>query len=327
MAGSGVSTGGDTRAAYYWEDNGFAQSPNDSTAKVPGADFRVQTSEGRNELERIFTPGTSVAIDQLALVFEGAFTLEFTLTDPWWLRMVFGTPSTVDNGDDSYTHTYQTPSPDSFQLVQGHEQTGKERRLKGCVVQRVDVDTASEETADVTLEGAYADEEINDPADIISQPEPSNDALSFADASVGVGGTTETHARDVSTSWEFNVQMIRALSSRFPIDFAQQTLEPSVDLAQFFDGDHESLEELFGGTGNTTPQEDVDNDADVALTIDNGDAAGSGINKGVFTILSSLSESYDPEGMANPREILVERISRQARDVKVEWTNETQTPP
>lgn len=335
MAGSGVSAGHETRLLYYWEDAGFATAPTDSTAKTFGADVQVTTTEGQNAVQRVFRPGKRTAIDQLAMVFDGSWAVQFTLVNPWWLRTLLGSPTQTANdvdGDgvtDSWTYDYTDTAPETIQIVEAHEQSGKQRVLKGCIATRATIDTSVEQGAQVTLEGAYATEDLQSNA-TPSQPSATDtyDPLTFAEGSISIGGTTESYVQNMSLTIEANADPIKEMGSRIAVDFNPKVLAPSVNFGKIFDGDHSSLESLFGGSTATTVQEDADdNKVSVTMTFDNGKSDGSGINTGDFTVTGTLADSYGEDGIGDPRADLQETVNRSGEDVNVSWTNEEDAAP
>jgi hypothetical protein len=328
---SGVSAGHETTLMYLWEDNGFSSSPTDSTHKTFGADPTLDTAEGSNALQRVFRPGKRAGIDQIAMIFEGSWAVSFTLTNPWWVASLIGEPSQTDNADGTYTYTYsmtQDGSPTTMRIINGHEQSGKERVLKGCMATRCTIDVNVEGEVEVTLEGAYADEEILTPASLTSQPTKNYDPLTFAEGSISVGGTVENYVQSMSLTVENNIDPIREMGTRVVIDYNPKTIEPSVDFGKLFEGDHTSLEALFGGSGATTPQEDADdNQASVDMGFDNAKAAGSGQNTGTFTLSGTLTESYGESGTGDPTADLEENINRSGLEPSLSWTNEESAAP
>lgn len=335
MAGSGVSAGHETRVYYYWEDGGFAAAPADSTEKTFGADITVNTTEGSNAIQRVFRPGKRVGVDQLAMVFDGSWSVQFTLVNPWWIRTLLGSPSQTANdtdGDgatDSYTYDYTGTSPETIQIVEGHEQSGKQRVLKGCFATRATIDTSVEQGAEVTLEGAYVDEELQSNA-MTAQPTATDtyDPLTFAEGSIALGGTTEKYVQNMSLTIEANADPIREMGTRKAVDFNPKVLAPSVNFGKLFDGDHDSLASLFGGSAATSVQEDADdNMVMVDMKFDNGKADGSGINTATFSISGTLADTYGEDGMGDPRADLQETVNRSGLDVDASWTNEEAAEP
>jgi hypothetical protein len=289
----------------------------------------VTTTEGSNAVERVFRPGKRTAVDQLAMMFEGSFAVQFTLVNPWWLRTILGSPSQSGSGPD-YTYDYADGDVETIQIIEGHEQSGKERVLSGCFATRAQVEVNVEEEVTVTLEGAYADESINDPATLTAQTKATDtyDPLTFAEGSIDVDGTTESYVQSMTLTVENNVDPVREMGSRIIADFNPKVLAPSVDFTELFDGDHTNTESLYGGTGDTTPQEDADdNKVAVDMKFDNGKSSGSGQNTGTFTVTGTLTDSYDEGGIGDPRADLEETINRMGENFTASWTNEENTEP
>lgn len=324
MAGSGVGAGHDTRLYLLWEDNGFASSSNDSENKPLGWNVQMTTAEGSNALRRIFMPGSRTAVDQIAMLFEGSFSVQFTLSDPWYLDAILGSSTQTDNSDGSYTYNWTNADPQSFQLVEGHVESGKERVLKGCVVTRMTIDASIEEEAQVTLEGAYADEEIRDPGALPNQPTPSHDPLTYVEGAVIIDKTTEGYVQSMTLTVEANVDMIREMGSRFPIDFNDKVLTPSVDFSALHDGDEANLESFYGTNAPSSPAEDpVDgNKVSLEMSFDNGKTAGNGINKHTYAVTGTATDTFGEGGIGDPRADLEETVNRAGEDLDVYITNE-----
>jgi hypothetical protein len=323
---SGVSAGHETTLMYLWEDAGFAAAPNDANHKTFGADPTLDTAEGTNALQRVFRPGKRVGIDQIAMLFEGSFAVSFTLTNPWWMRTVLGAPAQSGAGPD-YTYEYsvsQDGEPDTIQILAGHEQSGKQRRLKGCMVTSVELSVTVEQQVQVTLSGAYADGELVAASD--AQPTKGYDPMTYAEGSIKVGGSLEKYVQSMSLTLENTIDPIREMGTRVTIDYNPKTLNPSVSFGKLFDGDHDSLESLFGGTGSASPQSEADdNQVTVDMRFDNGKAAGSGQNMGTFAISGTLAESYGEDGVGDPTADLEENINRSGLAPSLSWTNEEAT--
>lgn len=332
-----AAAGHETRVNYLWEDNGFAASPTDTTHKVPGADTQLTTAEGRRNLRQLFRPGSRVPIDTLAMHFDGAFALQFTLTNPWWLRGFLGTPTTTGNdpdGDtvtDSWTHTYNGTSPESMRIIETHEEADSERFLKGCVPTRLTVQCAVEDVVQVTVEGAYAEEETDTSAGgLTAQTTISDDALTFVDAGLSIGGTTEGYVQDMTFTLEATADMIREMGSAFPIDFNEKTLVPSFDFRAIRHGDDSNLAEMYGSSftaGVNTQDERMENKVKLDVDFDNGEADGSGVNKLLFDITGTLTDTYNQSGIGDPTADLEETINRFAEGVTAKATNETSAAP
>lgn len=317
-------TGAHTILNYYWEDAGFLQTPNDTTPKVFGANAQLTTREADNDATRIFLPASRRAVAIKAGSFQGSWAAAFGLTNPWWLRAILGAPSTVDNGDGTYTHTYDG-DPEPLRLVEGYENTGAEIELQGSVPVRASVDpTVDENTAAVVLEGLYAKESGSSPASLTSQEQLSFGAFDYADASLSAGTNANAIVQNASLELAANVEFIPGFGSRFPIDFLAGAFEPTVDYTEVR-VDEDERESVYGGSA-TDMQESVPTEA-FQLDLDNGAAAGSGKNRVLFDCPASFPATYSVENLGDPQSRIDEGINRFIDDVVAEATNETATAP
>ena len=162
MSGAGVLDGSEVRVNMQYEEAGNYLTL-DSTRDpfVPGSSGTLETAEATNNIVRITNFSEEVAVTLKESGFDGAWSLSFGLTNPWWLESIYGSPSTTDNADGSYTHDYSLANGDarSFQVFEGYETSTKaERKLQGCVTGRVSIEPSVTEDGEtrVTMEGFYA---------------------------------------------------------------------------------------------------------------------------------------------------------------------------
>lgn len=322
-------TGGKTRLNIQWESS-YKTAEGSPSPFVPGANTRLTTREATNNGSRITLPASNVAVDIEEGIFDGAWALEFGLTNPWFLRSIYGSPTTVDNGDGSYTHIYSLGEPDSFQILEGYEtSTNAESALKGCVTARLRVDPTVEEGDIVacTAEGFYATESTDTDVTLTSQDTLDEDALDFGDATLKLGGSAEAIVQDASLELAWDpIEPIQAFGSRFALDFLAGLFTPTIEYSKVKQ-DADAIKNVYGGS--TSMQEDIENQSKVELNFDNGKAAGSGINKVLFEGSGdSFPESYAEDGPpGDPRARLDENLNRLIEDMDVKATNETSTAP
>lgn len=336
MSFSGAA-GHSTRVNYKWEDSFNAQSssPNDTEYKVPGADAQLTTAEGANNLRQVFRPGSRVPVDTLAMQFDGSFAMQFTYTNPWWIKAYLGEATTSGNdvdGDgttDSYTHTFNGTTPGSMRIVESYEKANAERTLFGCVATRLTVEVAVEDTVTVTVEGLYAEEQVDtNPSSLTAQTTTSDDPLTFVDAALQIDGTTEGYVQDMTLTLEANADPIREMGTRFAIDVIPKALVPSVDFREVKHGDTDELTDMYGvasPSGTVSQQEHLENKVVLNMVYDNGKSDGSGINKVDWTLGGSLTESYGEQGIGDPRADLEASVNRFVETIEAAATNETST--
>lgn len=321
-----TDTGAHTHVNLLWEDNGFASAPNDSDHKNPGHNTQLRTAEGNNQVREVLQPGTKVPVDLIENTFDGQWSMEFTLADPWWMRAVFGAPTQTDNGDGSYTYTYDGTTPDSMRIIEGYVNSGDERVVKGAVTTQVQVRCAVDDDATITLRGPYAREEKKTPASLTAQAAPDHRAMTYAQGELQLAGATKKLVQDVTLTVPLNAQLVNELGTRFGVDFFTASRVPEVEVNEFKDaGGTDSLTDFYGGAA--TQQETMENESSMTLTFTNGKAAGSGINEMIYNITGSLTDRYSEDGIGDPERPLSERATRMAQDIDATATNEIATAP
>lgn len=318
---STVSQGSDFYVGYLHEDNGFTSSPTDSTTKALGADAVVDNAEGANQAQQVFGPGSRVPIDIVEQLFNGAWAATFTYTNPWWLNWLFGAPSTVDNADGSYTHTWSGEEPQSQQILINRTDGTKERVLEGCICTQATINPSVNGYATVNLTGAYASEKTTTSPTLTSQPTIDEKPFTFADTTLALTGSNIAKVQNASLTIANNQRLIPELGSRVAVDYSPRTLVPTIDFEKLNEsGGVTHLENMYGGS--TSVQQDVDASDAMTLTADNGKAAGSGINKGEFNLTGTFPESYNELGLGDPERDMAEQINRLITSMTVDHTNE-----
>jgi hypothetical protein len=316
--------GHEYRGYYLHEDNGFNSPPNDSTYKAFGADARVTQAEGSNQAIQVFEPGNRVPIDIVERLFDGAFSVEFTYTNPWWLNFLFGAPSTANNGDGSHTHSWtpSAPQPQRIFLANEQDSSDETRYLGGCMATQVNLSSSVNDMGRITITGAYADDGTQD-STMQSQPNIDLKPMTFADTSLSLGGTTLGYVQQGALQMNREVELIPELGTRVPIDFSDRPITPAVNFQKIEEADDNShLEKMYGASAASSVQEDVSNEEDMKWTFDNGNAAGAGINKLVATMKGTFPESYAQEGLGDPTADVIEQINRLTKGVDFDATNE-----
>lgn len=324
-----VIDGGDVRVWILWEDNGYTNSPNDSTPKVPGANARLDTNEATNNGTRVTLPASRTSVTIRPGTFDGAWALSWRLTNPWMFRAIRGSPSTVDNGDGTYTHTYDG-TPDPFRIYEGYEpySDDDERALIGCVARQMTIGPAvgDDDGTQVTMEGFYAKDGLDSPGTLTTQPTLDQEVLGYEDATLDLDGTPQTIMQEASLRLQWpDLEDIVGWGSRFPIDWKAGMFEPDIDYTKIKVG-QEPIKRVYGGS-TTSIEEDVDNQQPLAMTLDNGTAAGSGQQIVALNGTGSFPESYGEPGVGNPRSRIDENISELLENVTIDATNETSAAP
>jgi hypothetical protein len=331
-------TGAHTTLWYLWEEDGSGSldfavgaGTSDGDRKPFGGDATLNQFEGGNNAVDIFEPNSRRMAQLVAQHFDGSFTVDFEWTNSWWLKGLISDPSTVDNGDGTYTHTFDGDTPFPFVICAGYDDRATdvsgqqdERYLEGCVVQSATVDVSTEGTADVSLTGAYVNEDYQEDVALAAQPSLNEDVMTFADAILHLDGSVLSLVQDASVEVNNNTDIIRELGTRVGVDYSPKALIPSVDYTKIHENETE-IEDMYGETAATSVQQNVDTDKDMKFEVDNGEAAGSGLNQAQFDMGGSLPDTVGTENVGNPQEDLQESINRRLQDISAKATNEVAT--
>lgn len=321
-----VPTGGKTRFNVQWESS-YKTLDGSASLFVPVANGTLDTAEATNNGTRVTLPGSNVAVSIEPGTFDGAWAFSGWLVDPWMFQSVYGSPSTVDNSDGSYTHTYSLGEPDSFQLFEGYEtSTTAERVLKGAVTARAVVDPTVDQGSGIPVmfEGFYATESVSTGVTLKTQDTTDADIPHYGDLTLKRGGSAEAIVQNASLELAWDpIEPIQAFGSRFAIDFMAGLFTPQINYTKLKQ-DADALQDVYGGS--TSMQEDVPT-AKVELNADNGASPGSGVNRFNFTGSGgSFPESYG-DSAGNPRQPIEENLNRLIEDIDVAATNEVATAP
>lgn len=316
------AAGHQVRVAYLHEDNGFKSSPNDSTYKTFGADATLTTLEGSNNAVRLFDPSSREAADIIEQQFEGSWTAEFTLTNPWWLQTLIDESPSTSGASAPYTHTYSGDVPDSSRIYTYDEANDIERELLGCVAVSATISADVGGNVTVTLEGAYADESSNSsPGSPVSQPTTSYRPMTFAEATVErPSGTTLSLVQNASLSIQNNTDLIRELGSRFAVDYSPKVRAASIDYTDIKEDDNEK-QRMYGSSTAQSPQADVDNTTTLDFVFDNGDT-GSSKNSLTISLSTVFPDQYGLSGAGDPEADLEGTLSEMAASVSATAEND-----
>lgn len=318
-----TSQGHDFRLWYKHEDNGFNQDPADGDPKPFGYNATGDNFEGSNNAVQVFEPGSRTPADIVKRLFDGAWSVSFVYTNPWWLNALYGPPSTTDNGDGSHTHTWDGEGMQPQQIGIGRTDSGKERVLSGCICTQAQIQPSVNDFAAVTLRGAYASEEIVDPADLTPQPAVNHEAMTFIEADLALGGSSYAFVQDGTIQLTNNSRLIPAWGSATPVDFAEHSLVPEVDFNKIVDaGGTEDIQDMYGDSAATTIQDSYASEDGMTFTLDNEVAPGSGTNVLTANLADTVPNSLAESSIGDPDTDVAQQIQRLVEDVSFDATNE-----
>ena len=349
-----VATGANTILVYRWEDDGaYAQDPgevSDTENKVFGAGESLDSQDRANNAERLYGPGSRKTEYILEAQFEGDWSTEFTFSNTWWFQFIFGKPSSTSIVDDTgtppeYTHTYNTDPtnpPRSAQIIeeiQYPDGTVHQTIYKGVVATSADVEASTEDTATVSLDGFYADEEFyEDPTNgpigkIGTQPETEYRPLHFGNAELlmdleGSGSvTSKALVQDATVSMEANAEQTYELGTRFTVAPQFLAFEPELDYTALVNADNKDEERRasYGSVTATSPQETIISD-DIEGRFDLINALDDENSSAKIKTLGTFPDDFSRANVGDPEEAIEDDVTRPARDIEVTVTADVQTP-
>jgi hypothetical protein len=257
-----AAAGHDALLAYDWED-GFRNAPASADKKPFGYNATLSTKEGSNNAVRLFEPGDPEAVSIIEQAFDGTFTVDFTLSNPWFLRAVIAEASS--SGTSPTTHTFDGFPGDPMRIYTGNTNTSTYRELEGAVVGTATFTFNIPGEVEVSLDGAYAYE--NGDASSFTQPALNERALSYHDSRLSRAGSDLSFVQSLTVTVNLNVDMVDDLGSRFAVDYSPKQRNPELSYARIVQ-DTSDQERAYGGA--TSLQETVENTADFVVEATNG---------------------------------------------------------
>lgn len=300
-----VTSGSDTTVWYYHEtqDEFAADDLEDDTPKAFGPDLTVDSAEGTNGIERILNPGSREACGILAQRFEGAWSVTFSLQNPWWLQELIA-PAESD-GTDPTEHTFEGEDATSMRIVIGDENAGSERELRGAVIADATITANVDQKVQVSLSGLYADEELDDDTTPTEQPAACDGVFNFEEAKLEIDGESYEVTQSAEVSVTTNAQMVPGLNSRTAVGYFLGPRNPEVQFTEVKPSDEDRLIDFYG---SDTGPDTVDDQLSCDLICDNEDS-GSDARSVTFSVGGTLPESYNVNP-GNPEEQVEQVINR-----------------
>jgi len=302
--------------SYDWED-GFRNAPASADKKPFGLDATLSTEEGSNNAVRLFEPGDPEAIQIIEQNFDGSWTAEFTLSNPWFLRGVIDEASS--SGTAPTTHTFDGFPGDPMRLYHGNESAGNYYVLEGAVIQSATFTFNIPGTVDVSLEGAYAFKNADDPS--FTQPTINERALSYHDSRLSRDGSDLSFVQSLTVTVNLNVDMIPELGERFAVDYSPKQRNTTVDYARIVQDDSDQ-QRAYGGA--TTLQDKVENQVPMEVEASNG-KTGSDRNLVRLEFTGAFPDSVSRSGIGDGSADLEDELNEMIEGVSAVAENGTST--
>lgn len=289
--------------SYDWEA-GFRNAPLSPDKKPFGYNATLSTEEGSNNAVRLFEPGDPEAVDIIEQNFDGSFTVDFTLSNPWFLRALITEASS--SGTSPTTHTFDGFPGDPMRIFHGNEAASNYYALEGAVVQTATFTFNIPGEVEVSLDGAYAYKNSDDPS--FTQPTINERALSYHDSRLTRDGTDLSFVQSLTVTVNLNVDMIPELGDRIAVDYSPKQRNTTVDYARIVQDDSDQ-QRAYGGA--TSIQDSVENTVPMQVEASNGKTgADKNLIRLEFTgaFPDSVSRSGIGDGSADLEDELNEMI-------------------
>jgi hypothetical protein len=310
-----ATAGHDALLAYVFEDNGFRESPTDTDKKPFGYNTSLTTNEGSNNAVRLFSPDDSRAKEIIEQNFDGSVTVEFELTNPWFMRAVIAEASS--SGTSPTTHTFEGEALDSVKLFEGNEKTSTFTEIEGVVFQTATFTANESGTTTVSLSGAYASK--NDEGSSFTQPPLEYDrALSGHNADLNRGGTRLGFVQDATVTINRNVDMIDELGTRFSVDYSPKQFNVTLDYTRVVTDDTDR-QRAYGGA--TALQDTVTNTADFILEWDVG--SGASLNRQRIELDGVFPDTEERSGVGDAAADLEDTLNELSPSARYVAENDT----
>lgn len=305
---AGKSAGWGAYAQYKYESS-YATAGSPTT--IPFGQGVSITTNRKNNMSRVYGIGNRNAQDVVAGKFEGNASIEFTMSNGWFLYGLLGSPAVTTSGA-VFTHEYKEANPQvSFTVENGvNLDTDSVSALKGCVISSATLTAAVGEAVKVKLECPYADEvETTTLATSPVAEQWPSEPFTFAGGTLGIAGTTYADIQSVELSVNPNTELIWGIGDRRAKSAVGKSREYSLKATMAFQDASKFLEKVWGNGAGPLSGATPACSAYATLTFTNN-GAGSGAKTMVFNIGSIYFDEHSlPQ---NPNDVLKEDVSMHA---------------
>jgi hypothetical protein len=290
-----VSTGSSTYVKYSYEST-FKTAV--AANKVFGVKQKM-TRSSKNNIQRLFSLGQRYASNLVSTAYDGTISMEFQLSNPWFLRGIFGNAPFHVAGTPDLFYFVDTENVNASAAInlannipsltienwidmESIASADPKSTFVGCVVDGATISASQGEVVSVSLDMLYADESYNRSA-AYAQPATvtdSYDPFIFADGTLkidssanGTGGTVIANVTNVELSFRNNMELLKALGLRAASAKVAKQFECDIKMSVLFDLTRDLLEKFLGNTTdatfNTIPRAGAI-ETTLNLTFDNG---------------------------------------------------------
>lgn len=326
-----VGTGSVSYVRYGYEAT-YNTSPGDGSLDTYFGHNVKFSATPKNNIERIPDFNTRNFTSYAAKKFEGTFTVDFQVSNFWFMKGLIGTPATTGSGP--YTHTYTENNLPASATIQSSEELGdtdSERTFTGCVFDKLTLNMNTGDVITGKIDGFYAKEVKDSTLNATGNAQDTEDVFTFAQASLEYpNATVKNRVQSLDYTLSNNAELIWGLGSRLATARAHKTRVHEFRMSRIREADADILDSFYG---STTTLEDPGTPANVAsldLIISNGDTSPS-TDERTFQALFDNLQFEDPSIPLNPAEVTKEDVTMYCLNfnssTKPYYKNNTATHP
>jgi len=313
-----------TDVSYGWETTfGTISSGFD---KAFGQGVKLSTFNMDNTNDQVYQVGSQELQRQYAKEFKGSFSVDFLLSDPWFLRAILGAAPTT-TGSGPYTHTYNTTNginevQTSFSMnVADDLDTDSDKNLLGCIANSMTLTASVGEPVRVKLDGAFAN--LSKDTGLTSAVAAVEEPLYFQQATLELpSGTTMPEVQSFEITVNRNNEFVWGLGSRFAQKNVSKQREYTMSMDMAYEQDSDVLDDFLGST--TAPTAVPTEAATLVLTVTNGE---SGTDERSYTITFANVMVETVDSSRAPEEVIRLVASMRARSLtSIVVVNNTASP-
>ena len=256
--------GGEYAYVHFGYEDVFASGA--IANKIFGENTTIRNVDIKNNFKRIFRLGSRSAVGSFANKFEGALSIEFDITNPWFMKGVLGDIST--SGANPYYHTFtEANKPPSITVENGI--SGYVRKYLGAIIGDCKITSAvGDDPARASLTMMYTNELRTSSS--VTQYQCSTGVFPFSQGTFEYPtGSAIAQTESVELTITNNAAIKHALGSRFGSRYDMRQRTYDVTTTHAFDDPATYLANTYGkSTGPTSGN--ISGQVGALIKLDNG---------------------------------------------------------
>ncbi len=256
-------------ANYGFETSGGFGTVSTSMTLSFGHGVKISTLTRKNNVEKIYGLGAPNAQKNVPRQFDGALSVEFILSNPWFFKSFLGAETSTGSSPTTHTFTEQNTVLSFSVHNEIKTDTVSAANLLGCKTNTLTITAAVNELAKVRLDALYANEAHS--STTAAHTTETFDVFSFQHGSLEFPDTsTIAEVQSVEITMTQNPEYIWGLGSRLAKAAQIKQRDYSAKLNVAFEDSSKFLEEIYGASTGPTATASPAETATMELTFTNG---------------------------------------------------------